>query len=365
MKKVLLAVIASCLAIAGTVCAAPEIHVEEPIHDFGSILEGFAVTHVFTIQNTGNEVLEIGRVAASCGCTTTELATNRLAPGESVELEVLIDTAGFGGRISKSIYVYTNDPEYADSSSSNRPRFSLRVTGEVIRSQSYHTSISDMNYLFYVLVDLRDPAAYDEAHLMGAVNIPADHLIEWLDRLPTDAFIVLYDQDGQVSAQAAADLAARGHSTVFYTLGGLDEWARWYETFFLEIAGDAFEMPDKEGRNRLECPDEQAVDFDALCSSTADLRYLVYLLIDLRDPSAYATSHLLGAINIPYSEINDRLGDLPKDVLIILYDQANEQSDAVAQTMLGAGFNQVRSLLGGLAEWSRQLGERFVITASE
>ena len=360
MKKVLLVVIVSCLAITGTVGAAPEVYVEEPTYDFGSILEGFAVSHVFIIQNTGNETLVIERVAASCGCTTTELATDRLAPGASVELEVLIDTAGFSGRISKSITIYTNDPEYADSFESDRPRFTLRVIGEVIPAQTYHTSISDMNYLFYVLVDLRDPAAYEEAHLMGAVNAPVGQLAEWLDRLPTDALIVLYDQDGQVSEQAAADLAANGYATVYYTLGGMDEWTRWYEALFLETTAEDLELPDREGQDRLACPDREE---DRLCTDIAELRYLAYLLIDLRDPEAYDESHLFGAMNIPYTEISGRLDGLPKDVLIVLYDQANAQSDDAAQEMLNAGFNQTRSLLGGLDEWIRQFGERFV-TAS-
>jgi len=361
MKKALPAIIVFCLAIAGAAYGSPKIHAEEPIYDFGSVLEGFAVTHAFTLQNTGSEILEIARVSASCGCTTTQLATDRLAPGESVELEALLDTAGFGGRkISKSIYVYCNDPEYADSSSSDRPRFTLRITGDVIRAQPYHVSISDMNYLFTLLVDLRDPTAYEEAHLIGAVNVPLAVLAESLDLLPPDALIVLIDQDGAASPEAAADLADLGYTTIYYAVGGMDEWTRWYGTFFLEIAADPFEAPGREGRSRLACPEE-----DRRCTDAAELRYLVYLLIDLREPGAYRDSHLFGAINVPYTEISLRLDDLPKGVLTIVYDQASEQSDAVAQMMLNAGFSQARSLLGGLDEWIRQFADRFVVPDPE
>ena len=360
MKRVLLAVIVSCLAIGSAAHGSPKIHVEEPIYDFGSILEGFAVMHVFTIQNTGDEVLTIERVAASCGCTTTALATDRLAPGASVDLEVLIDTAGFGGRISKSIYIYCNDPEFADASSSDRPRFTLRVTGDVIRAQPYHTSISDMNYLFTLLVDLRDPAAYTEAHLVGALNIPIEELADSLDPLPTDALIILYDQDGGASEQAARELAAAGYLTVYYLAGGLDEWTRWFETFLLEIGAETLDVPDQEGRNRVSCPQD-----DRQCVDITEVRYLTYVLIDLRDPAAFAEAHLFGAINIPYTAISGRLSELPQDVLIVVYDQAGEQSDAVAQMMLNAGFSQARSLLGGLDEWIRQFGDRFVLVPQE
>jgi len=355
MKKALLAVIVS-IALAGAACAAPEIHVEEPIYNFGSILEGFAVTHVFTLQNTGDEVLQIEGVSASCGCTTTTLATNRLAPGESVDLEVRVDTSGFSGTISKSIYVYVNDPGYADSSTSDRPRFTLRVTGTVVRAQPYHITLSDMNYLFFLLIDLREPEAHAEAHLIGAANIPAAELEGWLDRLPTDALIVLYDQNGEIAEQAAADLGARGYRTAYYALGGLDEWTRWYGTFLLQTGSDAFAAAAREGRDRLACLAD-----DRRCTSVAELRYLAYILIDLRQPEAYAASHLFGAINIPYAEISGRLGELPNDVLAVVYDQANEQSDAVALMMQNAGFAEARSLLGGLNEWVRQFGARFVV----
>jgi len=51
--------------------------------------------------------------------------------------------------------------------------------------------------------------------------------------------------------------------------------------------------------------------------------------------------------------------------LIVLYDQANDQSDAVVQMMQNAGYSQARSLLGGLGEWIRQFGDRYVVTGSE
>jgi rhodanese-related sulfurtransferase len=360
MKKVPVAVAIVCLAFAAAVSAAPQIHVEEPTYDFGAILEGFVVTHVFVIENTGDEVLQIERVAASCGCTTTALATDSLAPGESVDLEVLIDTAGFGGRIGKSVYVYTNDPEYADSSSSDRPRFTLRVVGEVTKAQPYHTSISDMNYLFTLLVDLRDPEAYAEAHLTGAVNIPAAQLSEWTDRLPIEALIVLIDQDGTQAPAAADGLRAAGYATVFYTLGGFDEWTRWLGTFLVQTSSEEFAPASQEGHQRLVCPDRGD---DPLCLDITEIRYLTYVLVDVREPAAYATSHLFGAINIPYDEISSRVDELAKDVLTIVYDQANGQSDAIAQYLINAGFTQAKSLLGGLDEWIRQYEDRFVLAA--
>jgi len=359
MKKAPVIVVLACLAFAAVVSAAPSLYVEETTYDFGKVLEGFVVTHTYVLENVGDEVLEIERVAVSCGCTTTALATDRLAPGESVDLEVILDTSGFGGHsVSKSVYVYSNDPAYADSYSSDRPRFVLRIVGAVLQAQPYHTTISDMNYLFTLLVDLRDPAAFETGHLIGAVNVPAAELLEWTDRLPSDALIVLLDQDGQTSPQAAADLRSAGYTTVFYALGGMNEWLYWYESLLLENAD--VEPIEHDDRSRLVCPDRGV---DPQCLDITEIRYLTYVLIDVRDEEAYAASHLFGAINIPYDQISRRIGDLPKDVLTIVYDQATEQSDAIAQFLIHAGFSQARSLLGGLDEWVRQFGNRFVLIA--
>ena len=43
------------------------------------------------------------------------------------------------------------------------------------------------------------------------------------------------------------------------------------------------------------------------------------VLIDVRSHEAYKASHIKGALNIPYGEIVDRAGELPRDKMIITY----------------------------------------------
>jgi rhodanese-related sulfurtransferase len=49
-----------------------------------------------------------------------------------------------------------------------------------------------------------------------------------MDELPRDLRIVLYDQDGSMSSQVAADLIRAGYSNVQVLMGGFDEWTREY-----------------------------------------------------------------------------------------------------------------------------------------
>lgn len=90
-----------------------------------------------------------------------------------------------------------------------------------------------------------------------------------------------------------------------------------------------------------------------------DVNALLYLLIDLRDPQAYAAGHLAGAINIPLAELERWIDRLPTEVhTIVLYDQTGALSDQAVYRLSALGFDQARSLLGGLDEWQRQYGDK-------
>ena len=194
--------------------AGPEIAVDQPVHDYGSIGQGYMVKHTFVLQNTGDQMLEIVRVRASCGCTTTELSTDRLAPGASVPLEVLV-LADHGTTKNVSIYVFTNAPDQYGNSNDDRddPDITLRVLGAITPKQEYELAPYELAYDLMLLIDVRDAASYAANHLMGAINIPADELITHMPRLPKSAFLIVYDLAGE-----AADASVQTHLLQFDSL---------------------------------------------------------------------------------------------------------------------------------------------------
>ncbi len=225
MKKIGLVMLVIVLGLGMVAWASPKISVDAAVYNFGEVLEGIAVVHTFVLQNVGDEPLKIGDIRVSCGCTTTSLAKSTLAPGESVELGVTFDSAGFGGKMVKNIYVESNDPA--------TPKLVLQLVGTVKRPQPYNIAVSDLNYLFYLLVDLRTPEEYATAHLLGAINIPYAELNEWMDRLPKGVLIILYDEDGTLSDQAAQALNKNGYPQAKSLLGGLNEWMRQFKDKFI------------------------------------------------------------------------------------------------------------------------------------
>ena len=85
---------------------------ESTAKDFGKVDEGAALKHIFKFANKGNETLEIIRVDSSCGCTSALLSANKIAPGKSGDIEVLIETKDLpASELSKTVSVMSTDPK--------------------------------------------------------------------------------------------------------------------------------------------------------------------------------------------------------------------------------------------------------------
>ncbi len=89
----------------------PDLQFEKKVFDFGSIYKGASVSHKFKFTNKGDGVLNIGKVKTSCGCTAALTSSKTLKPGEGGTIETTFNSKNFRGRITKKIYVNSNDPD--------------------------------------------------------------------------------------------------------------------------------------------------------------------------------------------------------------------------------------------------------------
>lgn len=111
MKRwlIVLALLLVTVSVSG---AAPQIVIESLNHDFGDIIQGDKLTHVFRFRNAGDAVLQISNVRSSCGCTGALLSASRLSPGDLGELRLTFDSTNFKGAIQKTVSVDSNDPAH-------------------------------------------------------------------------------------------------------------------------------------------------------------------------------------------------------------------------------------------------------------
>ena len=103
----ILSVPAICLAQAP---GRPHLVIEAPIYDFGKVAPDAQVSHRFKLRNAGDASLTIGKLSPSCGCTSTMVGKETLAPGDDTELEVTFNTTGLKGMARKSVQVASDDP---------------------------------------------------------------------------------------------------------------------------------------------------------------------------------------------------------------------------------------------------------------
>ena len=81
------------------------------------------------------------------------------------------------------------------------------------------------------------------------------------------------------------------------------------------------------------------------------------ILLDAREPSEYATSHLKDAIYVGYDHFSlDSISQkLPeKDQSIVVYCSLGIRSETIADRMKKAGYTDVQNLYGGIFEWKNK-----------
>lgn len=212
--------VAGCLllsAAAPGARAAPELKVDKTHRDIGTVKEGIKAHVKFTLTNVGDEEAMITRIETSAACTAADIPTRKLDPGETVELDFIFETLGYGDRTpTRKIKIGYNNDELSP--------VELSVTGEVKAAKPYQAPAGELSYNFYLLIDIRSEKAYKKEHIIGAVNVPEKQLEDWIKKVPKHVMIYLYSDTGEKSDRAAQKLRKKKYSQCRSLIGGLEEW---------------------------------------------------------------------------------------------------------------------------------------------
>ena len=82
------------------------------------------------------------------------------------------------------------------------------------------------------------------------------------------------------------------------------------------------------------------------CEKALELQADEGVLVDVREKDEYDESHLEGAVNIPYTEIVDKIEDYvaDKDSVVIVYCKSGKRSSIAANSLKDAGFTKIYDL---------------------
>ncbi|MGO9884570.1 MAG: MBL fold metallo-hydrolase [Solirubrobacteraceae bacterium] len=179
------------------------------------------------------------------------------------------------------------------------------------------------------LLDTRDAAEFEGAHLEGALNIGlGGSFATWCGTLLDPERPVVVIAEPQRELEAATRLGRIGFDTVAgYLVGGMQE---------LEDA------PQLVGRIERITAGSLAEQLDSAQPP---------VVIDVRNPGEWGASHIEGAVNMPLSQLAGRVDELARDRKLIVYCASGYRSAVAVSLLRREGLTEVANLVGGLGAW--------------
>ncbi|HWI49581.1 MAG TPA: FAD-dependent oxidoreductase [Rummeliibacillus sp.] len=83
--------------------------------------------------------------------------------------------------------------------------------------------------------------------------------------------------------------------------------------------------------------------------AVSQVRHLVEnnaYFVDVREKDEFERGHLVGAVNIPLSELRDRMDEIPKDIPVYVHCRSGQRSYNAVMALQNSGFNNVWNVSG-------------------
>lgn len=190
----------------------------------------------------------------------------------------------------------------------------------------------------FTLVDARTAVEFAEAHVPGAVAMPANSVLAALPKLvkSKDRLIIFYCNGPNCTKSTKAAMAAMGigYTNVIEYKEGLPGW------------GMAGQKTEGNPLPAFQTPTVAATDIKALMAAKGGPP-----MIDIRDADEYAKSHIAGAINVPLDEIAQTAEKLAPGKSAIIVDHAGHQTLVAGRLLRSLGRTELKRLDGGMLKW--------------
>jgi rhodanese-related sulfurtransferase len=84
--------------------------------------------------------------------------------------------------------------------------------------------------------------------------------------------------------------------------------------------------------------------------------YAKMIVIDARDAAQFSAAHIPGAVNIEWRQVLAKSSQIPKNKPVLIYCNTGSLSAQAGFALRVAGWDNVRILQGGFAEWQAKGG---------
>ena len=179
------------------------------------------------------------------------------------------------------------------------------------------------------VMDVRDPDDYCRVHLQGSMNIGLrGKYAFWAGSLldPKRPLVILADPGRE--QEAAAELGRIGFQEVMGYLEG--------------------------GPAALTLPEAPTATLERIDGSELQHRMEAgkpLLLLDVRTPEEHLARRIPGSINVPLSDMEERMAELPQDRHMAVYCLGGYRSTIACSMLKARGYHRLTDLAGGFRAW--------------
>ena len=181
----------------------------------------------------------------------------------------------------------------------------------------------------YLVIDVRDEAAYKEGHLKHAINIPTSEIDKSIEQIRSwrEKKVVVYSDDANKTKEAVEKLTKQGFKDV---------------TSAQSTKEYSYEFVKYTTLNSSKCQ-------DALLDTNSNKVFL-----DARDKKDYDEKHAAGAKNVDSKNLDNLQSILPEDkeTPIYVYCYNGNRSSVVSQKLIDLGYKNVYNALDGTKEFN-------------
>jgi rhodanese-related sulfurtransferase len=133
-----------------------------------------------------------------------------------------------------------------------------------------------------------------------------------------------------------------GYGSIYVLEGGLVAWKK---------AGHAVETVKRVKREPV-----VSIKSEKLQILLKEKRHL--FVLDVRSEDTFKANHIDGAINIPFYTLHKRIGEIPKNMPVIVVDDNGKRSFLACCYLINNGITDVTRLFGGMESLDQKEGNK-------
>jgi glyoxylase-like metal-dependent hydrolase (beta-lactamase superfamily II)/rhodanese-related sulfurtransferase len=178
-----------------------------------------------------------------------------------------------------------------------------------------------------LMIDTRSAEEFAKGFIPNSINIGIDgNFAMWVGEMITDIKQeILLITEPERAEESIIRLARVGYDNpIGYLKGGFDSWTT---------------------------ADKEVDTISRITAEEFESRYsMTPIVIDVRKQSEFESEHVVGAINIPLNQINQKISEFPMDQTFILHCAGGYRSMIAASILKSRGIEQFVDVIGGMTD---------------